>query len=77
LFRTKQDEPFKLSENPKDFYTTHNNHLFVPVPGWMKSVFTLQRYSHFCSRIPLTRINWDGEQSGYAENPDDWIFLWK
>jgi hypothetical protein len=25
--------------------------------------------------IPLVRINWDGEPSGYAENPDNWIFL--
>jgi hypothetical protein len=23
----------------------------------------------------LIRINWDGEPSGYAENPDNWIFL--
>jgi hypothetical protein len=27
------------------------------------------------SRTPLIRINWDGEPSGYAENPDDWIFI--
>jgi hypothetical protein len=25
--------------------------------------------------IPLTRVNWDGEHFGYAENPDNWIFL--
>jgi hypothetical protein len=24
---------------------------------------------------PLIQINCDGEQSGYAENPDNWIFL--
>ena len=29
------------------------------------------------SRIPLIRFNWDGEPSGYAENPDNWIFLFK
>ena len=29
------------------------------------------------SRTPLIRINWDCEPSGYAENPDNWIFLWK
>jgi len=23
------------------------------------------------SRIPFIRINWDGETSGYAENPDN------
>jgi len=27
------------------------------------------------SRTPLIRINWDGETSGYAENPDNCIFL--
>jgi hypothetical protein len=27
------------------------------------------------SRTPLFWINWDGEPSGYAENPDNWIFL--
>jgi hypothetical protein len=29
------------------------------------------------SRIPLIRINWDGEPSVYAENPDNLIFLLK
>jgi hypothetical protein len=28
-----------------------------------------------CSRTPLIRINWDGEPSGYAENPDNQIFF--
>ena len=27
------------------------------------------------SRTPLIRINSDDEPSGYAENPDNWIFL--
>ena len=27
------------------------------------------------SRIPLTRITWNDESSGYAENPDNGIFL--
>jgi len=26
---------------------------------------------------PHMRINWNGEPSGYAENPDNWIFLRK
>jgi hypothetical protein len=29
------------------------------------------------SRAPLIRINLDGEPSGYAEIPDNWIFLLK
>ena len=30
-----------------------------------------------CSRTPLIRINWEGEPTGHAENPDNWIFLKK
>jgi len=29
------------------------------------------------SRTPLIQIIWDGEPSGYAGNPDNWIFLRK
>ena len=29
------------------------------------------------SRTPFIRNNWDGEPSGYAEIPDNWIFLLK
>ena len=29
------------------------------------------------SRTPLIRIKRDGEPTGYAENADNWIFLWK
>jgi len=29
------------------------------------------------SRTPLIRTKWDGESSGYAEDPDNRIFLWK
>ena len=29
------------------------------------------------NRIPPIRINWDGETSGYAEKPDNWIFFEK
>jgi len=29
------------------------------------------------NRTPLIRINWDGELFGYAENTNNWIFLWK
>ena len=29
------------------------------------------------SRTPLIWINWDGETSGYAENTEKFIFLWK
>ena len=26
------------------------------------------------SRSPFIRINWDAEPSGYAEDPNNWIF---
>jgi len=26
-------------------------------------------------KTPLIRISWDGEPSGYAKIPDNWIFL--
>jgi hypothetical protein len=29
------------------------------------------------SRNPIIRINWIGKPSGYAENPDKWIYLSK
>ena len=38
---------------------------------WIFSPFLKYR------RTPLIRIHWDGEPSGYAENPDNWIFLLK
>ena len=28
-------------------------------------------------RTPFIRINWNAEISGYAKNPDNWIFLWE
>jgi hypothetical protein len=28
-------------------------------------------------KTPIIRINWDSEPSGYAENPDNWIFVGK
>ena len=29
------------------------------------------------NRTALIQVNWDGETPGYAENPDNWIFLSK
>ena len=29
------------------------------------------------STTPLIRINWDGEQLRYVENPHNWIFILK
>jgi hypothetical protein len=31
-----------------------------------------QTCPYIYSRTPLIRINWDGEPSRYAENPDKW-----
>jgi hypothetical protein len=34
-----------------------------------------ERNRSYGSKAPFIRINWDSEPSGYAENPDYWIFL--
>jgi hypothetical protein len=34
-------------------------------------------YIYVYSRTPLIQVNCDGKSSGYAENLDNWIFLWK
>jgi hypothetical protein len=36
-----------------------------------------QSQPHKYSRIPFIGINWDGESTGYADNPDNWNFLLK
>jgi len=59
----------------KDMYPPSDTILWT----WCSSsTFKCTFYLLFiCSRTPHIRINWDGEPSGYAENPDNWIFLWK
>ena len=54
---------------------------------WQPNSWTIRLCRELCNavqdkillhiRTPLIRINWDGEPSGYAEKPDNWIFLWK
>ena len=44
---------------------------------WLHTVKSVARNIFTYSRTPIIRINWDGEASGYAENPDKLIFLWK
>jgi len=39
----------------------------------LNDMFGLYKYS----RTPLFQNNWDVELSGYTENPDNWVFLWK
>ena len=47
------------------------------IPFSFVQVMEELRHRPNCSLTPLTRINWDGKPSGYAENLDNWIFLWK
>jgi len=42
---------------------------------YMNTHIYIYIYLFIYSRIPLIRINWDGEPSGYVENSDNWIFL--
>ena len=34
-------------------------------------------YNYWYSKTPIIWIIWDGKPSGYAENPDKWIYLEK
>jgi len=47
-----------------------NQHLCV---SWYRALSRHWQYS----RTALIQIRWDGQASGYAENPDNWIFLGK
>ena len=40
---------------------------------WQTSQYTAWQCLY--STTPFIRINWDGETSGYAKNPDNWIFF--
>ena len=54
------------------FYRRRNAYLFVP--RFIKLYnhnFTDYNYNGTL----LIRINWDGKPPGYAENPDNWVFL--
>jgi hypothetical protein len=47
----------------------------------LPSILNLWFVPYACKKAysitPFIRINWDGKISGYAENPDNWIFLLK
>jgi len=46
--------------------------------GVIKKLFDNTRIHEIeYGRTPIVRINWDVKPSGYAENPDNWIFLKK
>jgi hypothetical protein len=65
-------------------YWYYNNQCLFPhttLNVWLlqPNVFTA-RYGlnvYVYSTTSLIRMNWHSEPSGYAENPDNWIFLWK
>ena len=45
------------------------------VYGWTENLDVPGRQAFNYSITPQIQINWDGQPSGYAENPDNWIFL--
>jgi len=63
-------------------YTMFNNSYSI-----LKLLMTERKVTEWCcllhyklgwvkyGRTPFVRINWDGKPSGYAENPDNWIFF--
>jgi hypothetical protein len=42
-----------------------------------RGYISLKESCELSELTPFLRINWDAEPSGYAENPDNWIFLLK
>jgi hypothetical protein len=58
----------------QDMYAPDYVFLVLYIPATLQADCASQ---HNYSRTPLLRINWDGEPSGYAENPDNWIFVSK
>jgi len=49
------------------------NFFFSAKDGSRLAAYTASHPSS--SRTPLIRINWDGKPTGYAGNPDNWIFI--
>jgi len=43
----------------------------------IKMVQNISRFISQYSRTPIIQINWDGEPTGYEQNPNKWIFLRK
>jgi hypothetical protein len=64
-------------------FTTNKTGNIQPIPKYKYTSVTLmtsEMAPHFFfkySKIPLIWINWEDEPSGYAENPHNWISLWK
>jgi len=52
-----------------------NKTLYTPLLSHTLCVHTGNFINQY-SRTSVIRINWDSEPAGYAENPDNWIFLW-
>jgi hypothetical protein len=68
-----QDTPDNLPLSSAD--VTETGSLNLPEPSGPHRPVMGLLYLYFST--PLFRINWDGETSRCAENPDNWIFLWK
>jgi len=63
-------------EPPSTFHNVCTAHIYQAIAtGCSNTVQT--RIVKPYSRTPLTWINWNSEPSGYAENPDNWIFICK
>jgi len=53
----------------------HNRHRMLKHKDKNVNRMYYEYYNFMYSRIPHVWINWDGEPSGYADNPDKWTFL--
>jgi len=53
-------------------FTSHTWTTLLLLSGHL---FCKEQHQFQIQQTCTIRINWDGEPSGYAENPDNWIFL--
>ena len=93
LVRTRCEDPISTGNNPRSpspcpvttpgvlsLFSAGNRQNLVCLQVTRSSVLRMNyelAYLRLLTCKPLIRINWEGEPSGYAENLDNWIFLWK
>ena len=58
-------------------YPSEYRHFSASLNGVTSQTSECLTQLHKYSITSPIRINCDGQPSGYAENPDNWIFLWK
>jgi hypothetical protein len=70
LYNAEKSVTYSPGLRFKHLLSLHEIYVFVPASV---NQFTSNTCKY--SITPIIRIYWDGEPSGYAENPDNWIFF--